>query len=99
MHAVSRSLTSILYNMGGLRIKTLKSLAAVHGPPNTDLALGYIQGLIKCSCSSGPPCVSANCGCCVLYSMHVKSRIVTEHKHMEMMMMTIEVMMTTKLHI
>ena len=32
-------------------------------------------------------------GCRVLYSVHVKSRIVTEHKHMEMMMMTMEVMM------
>ena len=28
-------------------------------PPNTDLALCYIQELIKCSCS----CVSANCAC------------------------------------
>ena len=40
-----------------------KSLVAVHVPPNTDLALNYIQELIKCSCSSDPPCVSANCGC------------------------------------
>ena len=48
--------------MGGLRIKP-QSLAAVHVPPNTDLALSYIQELIKCSCSSDPPCVSANCGC------------------------------------
>ena len=43
-------------------------------------------------------------GCRVLYSVHVKSRIVTEHKHMEMMMMMtmeemIKMMMTTKLHI
>ena len=40
-----------------------KSLVAVHVPPNTDLALSYIQELIKCSCSSDPPCVSANRGC------------------------------------
>ena len=90
--------------------KATKRLAAVHVPPNIDLALSYIQELIKCSCSSDPPCVSANCGCKkagsrVLYSVHVKSRIVTEHKYMEMMMMlmTMEVMMkmmmTTKLHI
>ena len=32
-------------------------------PPNTDLALGYIQELIKCSCSRDSPGVSANCGC------------------------------------
>ena len=41
--------------------KAIKSLAVVHVPPNTDLALSYIQGLIKCSCSSDPLCVSANC--------------------------------------
>ena len=39
------------------------SLVAVHVPPNTDLALSYIHELLKCSCSSDPPCVSANCGC------------------------------------
>ena len=42
-------------------------------------------------------------GCCVLYSVHVKSQIIAEHKHLEVMMMTMEVMMkmmmTTKLHI
>ena len=43
--------------------KAAKSLVAVHVPPNTDLALSYIQEFIKCSCSSDPPCVSANCGC------------------------------------
>ena len=53
------SLTSILYN----KDKAAKSLAAVHVLPNTDLALSYIQELIKCSCSSEPPCASAKCGC------------------------------------
>ena len=48
---------------GWTKDKATKSLAAVHVPPNTDLALNYIQKLIKCSCSSDPPCVSANCGC------------------------------------
>ena len=43
--------------------KAAKSLVAVHVPPNTDLALSYIQELIKCSCSNDPPLVSANCGC------------------------------------
>ena len=56
------SLTSILYNMGGLRIKPQKSSCSSYAP-DTDLALSYIQELIKCSCSSDPPCVSANCGC------------------------------------
>ena len=90
---------------GWTKDKAAKSLAAVHVPPNTDLAISYIQELIKCSCSSDPPCVSANCGCKkagMPCSVHVKSRTVTEHKHMEMMM-TMEVMMkmmmTTKLHI
>ena len=48
---------------GWTKDKATKSLAAVHVPPNIDLALSYIQELIKCSCSSDPPCVSANCGC------------------------------------
>ena len=48
---------------GWTKDKATKSLAAVHVPPNTDLALSYIQELIKCSCSSDPPCVSVNCGC------------------------------------
>ena len=48
---------------GWTKDKANKSLAAVHVPPNIDLALSYIQELIKCSCSSDPPCVSANCGC------------------------------------
>ena len=48
---------------GWTKDKAAKSLVAVHVPPNTDLALSYIQELIKCSCSSDPPCVSANCGC------------------------------------
>ena len=38
-----------LLDMGGLRIKPLK-VAAVHVPPNTDLALSYIQEFTKCSC-------------------------------------------------
>ena len=48
---------------GWTKDKATKSLAAVHVPPITDLALSYIQELIKCSWSSDPPCVSANCGC------------------------------------
>ena len=48
---------------GWTKDKAAESLAAVHVPPNTDLALSYIQELIKCSCSSDPPCVSENCGC------------------------------------
>ena len=48
---------------GWTKDKATKSLAAVHVPPNIDLALSYIQELIKCSCSSDPPCVSANWGC------------------------------------
>ena len=48
---------------GWTKDKTAKSLAAVHVPLNTELALSYIQQLIKCSCSSDPPCLSANCGC------------------------------------
>ena len=48
---------------GWTKDKATKSLAAVHVPPNTDLALSYIQELKECSCSSDPPCVSANCGC------------------------------------
>ena len=48
---------------GWTKDKATKSLVVVHLPPNTDLALSYIQELIKCSCSSDPPCVSANCGC------------------------------------
>ena len=48
---------------GWTKNKAAKSLVAVHVPRNTDLALSYIQELIKCSCSSDPPCVSANCGC------------------------------------
>ena len=48
---------------GWTKDKAAKSLVAVHVPPNTGLALSYIQELIKCSCSSDPPCVSANCGC------------------------------------
>ena len=34
---------------GWTKDKATKSLAAVHVPPNTDLALSYIQELIKCS--------------------------------------------------
>ena len=34
-----------------------------YGWTNNDLALSYIQELIKCFCSSDPPFVSANCGC------------------------------------
>ena len=52
-----------LVQCGWTKDEATKSLAAVHVPPNTDLALGYIQELIKCSCSSDPPCVSANCCC------------------------------------
>ena len=37
---------------GWTKDKAAKSLVAVHVPPNTDLALSYIQKLIKCSCSS-----------------------------------------------
>ena len=37
---------------GWTKDKATKSLVAVHVPPNTDLALSYIQELIKCSCSS-----------------------------------------------
>ena len=48
---------------GWTKDKATKSLAAVHVPPNADRDLSYIQELIKCSCSSDPPCVSANCGC------------------------------------
>ena len=48
---------------GWTKDKATKSLVAVHVPQNTDLALSYIQELIKCSCSSDPPRVSANCGC------------------------------------
>ena len=48
---------------GWTKDKATKSLTAVHVPPNTDLALSYIQEFINCSCSSDPPCVSANCGC------------------------------------
>ena len=52
-----------LVQYGRTKDKASKSLVAVHMPPNTDLALSYIQELIKCCCSSDPPCVSANCGC------------------------------------
>ena len=48
---------------GWTKDKATKSLAAVHVPPNANLALSYIQELIKCSCSRVPPCVSANCDC------------------------------------
>ena len=48
---------------GWTKDKATKSLVAVHVPTNTNFALSYIQELIKCSCSSDPPCVSANCGC------------------------------------
>ena len=49
---------------GWTKDKATKSLAAaVHVPPNTDLSLSYIPELRKWSCSSDPPCVSANCGC------------------------------------
>ena len=48
---------------GWTKDKATKSLAAVHVSPNSDLALSYIQELIKCFCSSDPPCVSANYGC------------------------------------
>ena len=48
---------------GWTKDKAVERLAAVHVPPNTDLTLSYIQGLIKCSCSSDPPYVSANCSC------------------------------------
>ena len=92
---------------GWTKDKATKSLAAVYVPPNTDLALSYIQELIKCSCSSDPPCVTSDCGCkkagmpCSVFCA-CKITIVTEHKHMEMMI-TMEVMMkmmmTTKLHI
>ena len=51
-----------LVQYGWTKDKAAKSLVAVHVPPNTDLALSYIQELMKC-CSSDPPCVSANCGC------------------------------------
>ena len=79
-------------------------------PPNTDLALSYIQELIKCSCSSDPLCVSANCGCkkagmpcSVFCACKITDCCSTEHKHIEMMMMmALEVkmkMMITKLHI
>ena len=40
-----------------------KSLVAVHVLRNTDLSLNYTRELIKCSCSSDPPCVSANYCC------------------------------------
>ena len=39
---------------GWTKDKATKSLAAVHVPQNIDLALSYIQDLIKCSCSSDP---------------------------------------------
>ena len=52
-----------LVQCGWTKDEATKSLAAVHVPPNTDLDLSYIQELIKCSCSSDPACVSANCGC------------------------------------
>ena len=41
---------------GWTKDKAAKSLAAVHVPPNTDLALSYIQELIKCSCSWPTTC-------------------------------------------
>ena len=43
---------------GWTKDKAAKSLAAVHVPRNTDLALSYIQDLIKCFCSSDPPYVA-----------------------------------------
>ena len=48
---------------GWTKDKTTEILVAVRVPPNTDLAFRYIQELIRCSCSSDPPGVSANCGC------------------------------------
>ena len=63
---------------GWTKDKAAKSLAAGHAPPNTDFALSYIQELIKCSCSSDPPCVNANCGykkagmrCCVFCACQI----------------------------
>ena len=41
---------------GWTKDKATKSLAAVHVPPNNDLALSYIQELIKCSCSRPTMC-------------------------------------------
>ena len=35
---------------GWTKDKATTSLAAVHVPPNTDLALSFIHELIKCSC-------------------------------------------------
>ena len=52
-----------LVQYGWTKDKASKSLVAVHVPPNADLALSYIQELIKCCCSNDSPCVSANCGC------------------------------------
>ena len=48
---------------GWKKDENTKSLVAVTVPSDTELAPSYIQELIKCSCSSDPPCVSANCGC------------------------------------
>ena len=41
-----------LVQYGWTKDKAAKSLVAVLVPPNTDIALSYIEKLIKCSCSS-----------------------------------------------
>ena len=76
--------------------------------PNNDLALSYIQELIECSCSSDPPCVTANCGCkkagipCSVFCVckitdcyRAQTHGDDDDDHGGMMKM----MMTTKLHI
>ena len=50
--ARSQSLDLDPVQYGWTKDKATKSLVAVHVPPKTDLALSYIQELIKCSCSS-----------------------------------------------